>query len=227
MLNCSLSPAGCKHHNLTLVVTFTAQASKCNLHDRLFKGRLAHKEPTYVIIDVHGVGYQVNISLQTFGDIKDREEVFLHTYLAVREDAHVLYGFSTPAEKNLFLHLISVNGVGPGTALIMLSYMSVEELSMAIAREDAAALQRIKGIGTKTAQRVIIDLKDRIRREKDIEMTTMINPAHNTMRQEALTALLTLGIPRSAAEKSVDMVLKKSGNTITLEDLIKQALKAT
>lgn len=180
-----------------------------------------------MIIDVHGVGYQVNISLQTFGDIKDREEVFLHTYLAVREDAHVLYGFSTPAEKNLFLHLISVNGVGPGTALIMLSYMSVEELSMAIAREDAAALQRIKGIGTKTAQRVIIDLKDRIRREKDIEMTTMINPAHNTMRQEALTALLTLGIPRSAAEKSVDMVLKKSGNTITLEDLIKQALKAT
>lgn len=191
------------------------------------KGRMVHKEPTHVIIDVHGVGYQVNISLQTFGEIKDCEEIFLHTYLAVREDAHVLYGFANPAEKNLFLQLISVNGVGPGTALIMLSYMSVEELTMAIAREDAAALQRIKGIGAKTAQRVIIDLKDKVRREVATEMTAIMNPVHNTMRQEALTALLTLGIPRYAAEKSVDTVLKKSGNTITLEDLIKQALKAT
>lgn len=191
------------------------------------KGKLVHKEPTHVIIDVHGVGYQVNVSLQTFGEIKDREEIFLHTYLAVREDAHVLYGFATPAEKNLFLQLISVNGVGPGTALIMLSYLSVEELSMAIAREDAATLQRIKGIGAKTAQRVIIDLKDRIRREVAAEISSVINPSHNTLRQEALTALLTLGIPRSAAEKSVDTVLKKSGNTITLEDLIKQALKTT
>lgn len=191
------------------------------------KGRLVHKEPTHVIIDVHGIGYQVNISLQTFGDIKDREEIFLHTYLAVREDAHVLYGFSTPAEKNLFLQLISVNGVGPGTALIMLSYMSVEELTMAIAREDAPTLQRIKGIGAKTAQRVIIDLKEKVRKTVETEIIAFMDPLHNTKRQEALTALLTLGIPRSAAEKSVDTVLKKSGNTITLEDLIKQALKAT
>ncbi|MCS6974487.1 MAG: Holliday junction branch migration protein RuvA [Cyclobacteriaceae bacterium] len=191
------------------------------------KGRLTHKEPTHVIVEVHGVGYHVNVSLQTFGSIKDREEIFLHTYLAVREDAHVLYGFATPAEKNLFLQLITVNGVGPGTALVMLSYLTVEELSQAIAREDAATLQRIKGIGSKTAQRVIIDLKDRIRRELALESADAIKPEHNTIRQEALTALLTLGIPRSAAEKSVDTVLKKSGNTITLEDLIKQALKTT
>jgi Holliday junction DNA helicase RuvA len=189
------------------------------------KGKLVHKEPAHVVIEVQGVGYQVNISLQTFSELKDREDVFLHTYLAIREDAHVLYGFATPAEKNLFMQLITVNGVGPGTALIMLSYMPVEELAQAIAREDAATLQRIKGIGAKTAQRVIVELKDRLRKALSAETLAPVNPTHNTMRQEALTALLTLGIPRSAAEKSVDAALKKSGNTLTLEDLIKQALK--
>jgi Holliday junction DNA helicase RuvA len=191
------------------------------------RGRLVHKEPTHVTVDVQGVGYQVNISLQTYAEIKDREDIFLHTHLVVREDAHVLYGFSTPTEKNLFLRLISVNGVGAGTAIIMLSYLPTQELMQAIAREDAAALQRIKGIGSKTAQRVIIELKDRIRKELTGELDTGMPALHNTLRKEALTALLTLGIPRSAAEKSVDLVLKKSGNTITLEDLIKQALKTS
>ncbi len=191
------------------------------------KGKLVHKEPAHVVVEVQGVGYQVHISLQTFSDLKDREDIFLYTHLVVREDAHILYGFATPAEKNLFLQLISVNGVGPGTAMVMLSYMPVEELSRAIALEDVAALQRIKGIGAKTAQRVIIELKDRLKKDLAVETATSLNTAHNTIRQEALTALLTLGITRSAAEKSLDAVLKKSGPAITLEDLIKQALKNT
>lgn len=192
------------------------------------KGRLVHKEPAHVIIEVNGVGYQVNISLQTFSEIKDQENILLHTHLAIREDAHVLYGFSRETEKKLFQQLISVNGIGPGTAIVMLSYMSSAELKSAIISENVAALQAIKGIGGKTAQRVIIELKDKLKKEGWEESPALVpGGTHNTLRQEALSALLTLGLPKSIAEKSVDNVLKKSGNTITLEDLVKQALKNT
>ena len=190
------------------------------------KGKLVHKEPTHVVIDVNGVGYQVNISLQTFSEIKDQENILLYTHLNIREDAHILFGFSNESEKKLFQQLISVNGVGPSTAIVMLSYMSSNELKSAIVREDAATLQSIKGIGGKTAQRVIIELKDKLKKESWEEtQPTVSSGSHNTLRREALSALLTLGLPKAAAEKSVDTVLKKSGNTITLEDLVKQALK--
>ena len=190
------------------------------------KGKLVQRDPTFVIVDVHGVGYQLHISLQTFSDIKEQENVMLHTHLSIREDAHVLFGFSSPSEKKLFQQLISVNGVGPSTAIIMLSYMNSNELKSAIVREDAVSLQAIKGIGGKTAQRVIIELRDKLKKETWEETQPAISlGAHNTMRNEALSALLTLGLPKAAAEKSVDTVLKKSGNTITLEDLVKQALK--
>ena len=190
------------------------------------KGKLVHRDPTFVIVDVQGVGYQLQISLQTFTDIKEQENVMLHTHLNIREDAHVLFGFSSPAEKKLFQQLISVSGVGPSTAIIMLSYMNTNELKSAIVREDAASLQAIKGIGGKTAQRVIIELRDKLKKETWEETQPAISLGlHNTMRNEALSALLTLGLPKAAAEKSVDTVLKKSGNTITLEDLVKQALK--
>ena len=190
------------------------------------KGRLVYKEPTQVIIDVNGVGYQVAISLFTYGEIKDQESILLYTHLAIREDAHVLFGFSGELEKRLFQQLISVNGVGPSTAIVMLSYMSSNELKTAILKEDAAALQSIKGIGGKTAQRVIIELKDKLKKESWEETQPVISTSpHNTLRKEALSALLTLGLPKANAEKSVDAVLKKSGNTITLEDLVKQALK--
>lgn len=190
------------------------------------KGKLVQRFPTHVVIDVNGVGYQVNISLQTYSEIKEQENITLFTHLSIREDAHVLFGFSNETEKKLFQHLISVNGVGPSTAIVMLSYMNTQELKAAIVHEDAAALQAIKGIGGKTAQRVIIDLKDKLKKESWEETipSVSIGP-HNTLRKEALTALLTLGLPKAAAEKSVDSVLKKSGNTITLEDLVKQALK--
>ena len=190
------------------------------------KGRLVHKDPTYVVIDVGGVGYQVTISLATYSDIKDQENILLYTHLAIREDAHILFGFSKETEKRLFQQLISVNGVGPGTAIVMLSYMNSAELKNAIVQENAAALQSIKGIGGKTAQRVIIELKDKLKKESWEEAQPAVSlSAHNTLRKEALSALLTLGLPKAAAEKSVDTVLKKSGNTITLEDLVKQALK--
>src|SRR5688572_5563087 len=189
------------------------------------KGRLVHREPTHVIIDVNGIGYFVTISLQTFSEIKEQENILLHTHLAIREDAHVLFGFSNESEKRLFQQLITVNGVGPSTAIVMLSYMNSSELKTAIVQEDAGALQRIKGIGGKTAQRVIIDLKDKLKKESWEESSTVSAGPHNTLRNEALSALLTLGLPKAAAEKSVDAVLKKSGNTVTLEDLVKQALK--
>jgi Holliday junction DNA helicase RuvA len=190
------------------------------------KGRLAHKDPTHVIIDVNGVGYHVNISLQTYSDVKDQENILLFTHLAIREDAHILFGFSHESEKKLFQQLVSVNGIGPSTAIVMLSYMNSQELKTAIVQENVAALQSIKGIGGKTAQRVIIELKDKLKKEGwEESQPTLSGGIHNTLRKEALSALLTLGLPKAAAEKSVDTVLKKSGNTITLEDLVKQALK--
>jgi Holliday junction DNA helicase RuvA len=189
------------------------------------RGRLVHKDPTHVLIDVGGVGYQVHISLNTFSEIKDREDVHLLTYFHVREDAQVLFGFASQAEKQMFQHLISVNGVGPSTALVVLSFLPPEELRSAILREDAPALQAVKGIGGKTAQRLILELRDKVKKE-GMETTAGIpGLVGNTVRKEALSALVTLGIPKPVAEKNIDTVLKKSGSNITLEELIKQALK--
>lgn len=189
------------------------------------KGKLVHKEPTFVQIEVSGVGYQVSISLNTFSEIKDREDLKLSTYLHVREDAHILYGFATDAEKQMFLHLISVNGVGPNTALVVLSYLPPTELRAAIVREDSAALQAVKGIGGKTAQRLILELKDKLKKDGGEDLPGKPGIAHNTIRNEALSALMTLGIAKPAAEKSIDTILKRMGTTISLEELVKQALK--
>lgn len=189
------------------------------------KGKLVHKDPTHVIIEVNGIGYQVSISLHTFSEIKDQEDIRLSTYLQIREDAHVLFGFSSAREKQLFQHLISVNGIGPGTAMVVLSYLPPEELRAAIIREDAVTLQSIKGIGGKTAQRLILELKDKLRKEAGEEISSGSTTSHNKTKEEALTALTTLGIARPAAEKSIDAVLKRSGNSLTLEELVKQALR--
>lgn len=189
------------------------------------KGKLVHKEPTHVVIEVNGVGYQVGISLHTFSEIKDREDIRLATYLHVREDAHILYGFASDAEKQMFQFLISVNGVGPSTALVVLSYLAPDELKAAIVNEDTNALQAVKGIGGKTAQRLVLELKDKLRKEAFEESPGIGGSVRNTLRSEALTALITLGIGKAAAEKSIDTILKKSGGTISLEELVKQALK--
>ena len=189
------------------------------------KGKLVHKEPTFVIIEVNGIGYQVSISLNTFSDIADKENIQLSTYLQVREDAHILYGFSNPLEKSMFQSLINVNGVGPNTAMVVLSYLPPEELHQAIVTENVGALQAVKGIGGKTAQRIILELKDKLRKEPIGETVGIAGIKHNTMRNEALTALMTLGIGKAAADRSIDTILKKSGNTISLEELVKMALK--
>ncbi|MBL6446911.1 Holliday junction branch migration protein RuvA [Fulvivirga sp. 29W222] len=190
------------------------------------KGKLSFKDPTHVIIDVNGVGYHVNISLATFGDIKDVESIMLHTYLHVKEDSHSLYGFSSPLEKKMFLNLISISGVGPSTGLMIQSSLSSGELKQAILNEDVKTIQGVKGIGGKTAQRIILELKDKIKKEGLYpDESELASTSHNTMRSEALSALITLGINKSAAEKSIDRILKNSGNTITLEELIKLTLK--
>ena len=189
------------------------------------KGKLVHKEPTHVLIDVNGIGYQAFISFNTFSEIKDKEDIRLATHLHVREDAHILYGFASDAEKGMFMNLISVNGVGPNTAMMVLSSLTPDELKSAILREDAGTLQAVKGIGGKTAQRLILELKDKLRKAPLDGTRTLTGIVSNTLRQEALKALMTLGIVRAAAEKSIDAVLRKSGNTISLEDLVKQALK--
>ena len=191
------------------------------------KGRLVQKEPAFVIIDVHGIGYQVMISLATYSEIKDREDITLQTILVVREDAHILYGFATSAEKVMFQQLVSVNGIGPGTAMMVLSSMDPNDLRNAILREEVHTLQSIKGIGAKTAQRLILELKDKVRKEgSDMSTGQNLTAGHNTIRSEALSALMTLGISRQAAEKSIDAILKKSGNSLSLEDLVKIALKS-
>lgn len=192
------------------------------------QGKLTYKDPTYVIIDVQGVGYQIKISLNTYGSIKDQEKIKLHTYLHIKEDAHTLYGFTEPSEKSLFLNLISVSGIGPSIGLMVLSSLSPQEIGEAIANEDVKTIQRIKGIGTKTAQRLILELKDKVKKEMSMDTTSNISlKSNNTIRNEALSALVTLGINKVAAEKSLDGILKREANDISLEHLIKLALKSS
>lgn len=190
-------------------------------------GKLAHKDPAYVIIDVGGVGYEVKVSLQTFGALPNiGENCKIYTYQQIREDAHTLYGFAELTEKTLFLDLVSVSGVGSATALIMLSSLSAPEIKQAIVNEDVKLIQTIKGIGGKTAQRVIIDLKDKIKKEGLIAPQPNAFMATNShIRSEALAALVMLGIPKPTAEKSVDTILKREGDQVTVEQLIKLALR--
>src|SRR5688572_25231951 len=133
-------------------------------------GKLTFKDPTFVIIDVGGIGYQIRISLSTYAQLQEGERCKLFTYLHIKEDAHTLYGFSDPAEKNVFLHLISISGVGPGTGLMIISSLSVAEIQQAIVREDVRTIQQVKGIGAKTAQRIILELKDKFRKESPADV---------------------------------------------------------
>jgi holliday junction DNA helicase RuvA len=189
-------------------------------------GKLALKEATYVIIETGGIGYQIKISLNTYSALKEGERCKLHTYLHIKEDGHTLFGFHQISEKRVFMNLISISGVGPGTALMVLSSLGPAEVEQAIVNEDVKTIQSVKGIGTKTAQRIILELKDKVKKDtlgSDGKLITQ-NP-YNTLRNEALSALITLGISKNIAEKSIDSILKKEGNTISLEQLIKLALK--
>jgi holliday junction DNA helicase RuvA len=192
------------------------------------EGKLTVKEPAYMVVDVGGVGYYIKISLNTYSALKSAERAKLHTYLHVKEDIMVLYGFYEKSEKEVFLDLISISGVGPGTALLILSSLTPLELQEAILSGEAKRIQNVKGIGAKTAQRIILELKDKMAKGDLLGRTEVfMGVSHNTKRNEALTALTTLGINKAIAEKTLDSILKKGNGDITLEDLIKQALKTS
>lgn len=190
------------------------------------QGKLAYKDRAHVIIDVNGVGYEVKISLQTFDALAGGEEnCKLFTHLQIKEDAHTLVGFFEMDEKLLFLDLLSVSGVGVSTALVMLSSFSSGEIRGAIMNENIALIQSIKGIGSKTAQRVILELKDKCKKDALFVEAGKSSPDRSYgVKQEALSALVTLGIPRTAAEKSLDQILK-SNPEASIEQLIKLALR--
>ncbi|TRW26502.1 Holliday junction branch migration protein RuvA [Flavobacterium zepuense] len=186
------------------------------------EGRLVEKTPTEVVIDCHGVGYHVNISLHTFSLLPDSDNLKLYTFLQIKEDAHTLFGFVEKAERELFKQLISVSGVGAGIARTMLSSLEPRQIIQAIGSGNVAPIQSIKGIGTKTAQRVILDLKDKVLKLYDLEEVSLAG--YNTNRDEALSALEVLGFNKKLAEKAVEKIVKENPSA-GVETIIKQALK--
>lgn len=187
------------------------------------KGRLIEKTPTYVIIDCNGVGYQINISLNTYSKIDADELCLLHTHMIVREDAQLLYGFKDKSERELFRLLISVSGVGSATAMMILSSLTASEIKGAISTGDVNTLKGVKGIGAKSAQRIIIDLRDKIGKvgENDINFAV----SNNTIKDEALSALIMLGFAKKPAEVALNKILTVSED-MSVEQLIKQTLKS-
>ncbi len=186
------------------------------------EGKLVEKNPTYIVIDVAGVGYMINISLTTYSKIKEQENIKIFTHFVVREDAQILFGFADKNERLLFTYLISVSGVGANTARLILSSLTTEEAFDAIVQSKTNILQGVKGIGGKTAQRIIIDLKDKLIKS-GIELEK-ISETHNTIREEALSGLLILGFNKNSTEKVIDKVLKDE-KVVDVEGLIKEALK--
>ncbi|MFD2100816.1 Holliday junction branch migration protein RuvA [Flagellimonas iocasae] len=186
------------------------------------RGKLVEKNPTYVIVECNGVGYFLNISLHTFSLLRDEENIHLYTHLLVKEDSHTLFGFAERSEREIFRLLISVSGVGSSTARTMLSSLSPTEVRDAIANENVPSIQAIKGIGAKTAQRVILDLKDKILKVYDMGEVSL--QSNNTSKEEALSALEVLGFTRRQSEKVVDKVLSQDPS-LSVENTIKQALK--
>lgn len=186
------------------------------------KGDFVHKSPASVLIDVNGVGYEVQISLNTYSKIQHLDKGQLFTSLLIREDAHILYGFCDLTEKEMFLQLLSVSGIGASTARMMLSYMRPEELAKAIIHGEIRTLEGIKGIGKKTAERVVVELKDKLAKSP---IETNIAPLkHNTLHSDALNALLALGINRQAADQAIQKALVQEPD-LPLEALIKKALR--
>lgn len=186
------------------------------------KGRLVEKTPTYVVIDCNGVGYQLNISLNTFSKIGDNESCLLFTHFVVREDAQLLYGFKEKSERELFRLLISVSGVGSSTAMMILSSLSPDETKNAIMTSDVNTLKGVKGIGAKSAERIIVDLKDKIGKVENSDNLSIFS--NNTIKDEALSALVMLGFSKGPAEKALTKIVSQASD-ITVEELIKRTLK--
>ena len=190
------------------------------------KGTFVRKTPASVIVDVGGVGYDVQISLNTYSRIQDLESGILQTYLLVREDAHILYGFFDDAEKGLFQNLISVSGIGAGTARVMLSYLKPDEISRAIVQGNTRVLEGIKGIGRKTAERVVLELREKLSKAPvPASDVTISSWKSNSLQADALDALVALGINRQAADAAVQKVLKAEEG-LSVEAVIKKALQS-
>lgn len=188
------------------------------------QGKVTYRFPTYVIIESNGVGYHLNISLTTYADTKAGEEKRLWTYLHVKEDILSLYGFSTEKERSIFIKLIAISGIGPNTALIVLSSMTTTELRHAIIAEDVNAFKKVKGVGPKTARRLIIELKDTFMKESDDDSMLITAKIDNRKADEALSALIALGFNKAKVQKLVSQALIKSPE-LSVEDLIKATLK--
>ena len=187
-------------------------------------GKYSFKSPAMIIVDVNGVGYEVNISLNTYSDIQSLSEGRVYTYLQVKEDSHTLYGFSELKEKQIFVLLISVSGVGAATARMMLSSMRPEEVERAILQGNAVVLEKVKGIGRKTAERLVLELRDKVNKQSpDINISSVKS---NSVEYDALDALVSLGIAKPVAEQSIKKIIQGEPTELGLEDLIKKALKA-
>jgi len=187
-------------------------------------GDFVKKTPSYVFVAVGGVGYEVQISLNTYSRIQDMDKGVLQTHLIVREDAHILFGFFDLAEKEMFLQLIAISGIGPNTGRVMLSYMRPDELSRAIVQGNVKALESIKGIGRKTAERIVVELRDKLAKQPIESDLNISSPKSNTLQSDALNALIALGINRQAADQAIQKVLAQEPGA-GVELLIKKALQ--
>lgn len=187
-------------------------------------GKLVFKCAAYVIIEAGGVGYHINISIHTYSKLSDAQNCKLYVWQHIKEDAHTLYGFADEGERRVFLHLISVSGIGPGTGRMILSSITPDEIQIAIVKGDVPLIQKIKGIGPKTAQRMILELQDKLKKE-GIETLSSL-PQYNTTKNEALSALVMLGFAKNVAEKALDNVYKRESGDLPVEQLIKFALKS-
>jgi len=190
------------------------------------RGKLTFKSPVYVYIEAGGIGYQVHISLQTYSKIEKLEEATLFTTLIVREDSHTLYGFFDEYEKTIFNHLISVSGIGPNTGRIILSSLSSSDVRTAILTDRPDAFNKVKGVGPKTAQKIILDLKDKLMKIDDTDISSdFLSVSSNTVKDEALSALVALGFLKPKAKNAINKVASEAKGDLTVEDLIKSSLK--
>jgi len=200
----------------TLFRTFAAMIA-------FLKGNFVRKTPSMVYVDVNGVGYEVHISLNTYSSISDKDHGMLHTYFQVREDAHVLFGFFEESEKEMFIQLLSVSGVGASTARMMLSSMRPAEIAKAILQGNAKLLESIRGIGKKSAERIILELRDKV--GKSVPEVNNGSFMGNTLAVDALNALISLGIARATGEQAISRVMISDPDLLKIEDIIKKALK--
>ncbi|MBX7241229.1 MAG: Holliday junction branch migration protein RuvA [Bacteroidia bacterium] len=192
------------------------------------QGNLSEKTPSYIIVDCGGVGYLIKISLYTYNQIQNKTQVKIHTFLQIKEDAHTLYGFAELKEKSIFELLISVSGVGANTALMMLSAMSPAEIGEAIRLQKTNLLKAIKGIGAKTAERIILELRDKIPADiggVEVKEAVISSSAEDTLRKEAMAALVNMGFNKALVETKINALVKEHGSSISLSELIRLTMK--